>query len=99
MWTQRSKKKIQDDRLRKDTPYRLGRYEIIEKENGEVLSSCRESCLPEWGLIRDNDGFSWINGKIQINSQVDTEIRLSPTHGISNIFYYAYLIGGRPSDC
>ena len=49
--------------------------------------------------ICGNDGFSWIDGKIQNYSQVDTEIRLSPAHGIGNIFYHDYFAGGRSSDC
>ena len=48
--------------------------------------------------ICDNDGCSWINGKIQNNFQVDTKIRLSPTHRINNIFYYDYFTGGRSPD-
>ena len=48
--------------------------------------------------IWDNDGCSWINGKIQNNFQVDTKIRLSLTHRINNIFYYDYFTGGRSPD-
>jgi len=47
----------------------------------------------------DNDGFFGFNFKVQIISQGDTEIRLLPAHGISNIFYYDHFTGGRSSDC
>jgi len=49
--------------------------------------------------IRDNDGFSWINDKIQSNSKVDAEIHLWLAYVASSFFSIDSDAGCGAPDC